>query len=150
MQRHDAAGVVAGALATSVEVHRERQVERVAHGRPDDVADEQRCSGHQREVAAVAGHHVEQDQRQQPQRQRRPDNKASCYVNGNERPYCCCSLRNKSVFSFLRQLTTWHCPHLILRAVLRRSCCWAPGSNRSISPVRRAHSSKPAVSTCGR
>ena len=24
---------------------------------------------------------------------------------------------NKSVFSFLRQLTTWHCPHLLLRAV---------------------------------
>jgi len=23
---------------------------------------------------------------------------------------------NKSVFSFLRQLQTWHCPHLLLRA----------------------------------
>jgi len=29
----------------------------------------------------------------------------------------------KSVFSFLRQLTTWHCPHMLLRAVLRRRCC---------------------------
>jgi len=27
---------------------------------------------------------------------------------------------NKSVLSFLRQLTTWHCPHLLLRAVLLR------------------------------
>jgi len=30
---------------------------------------------------------------------------------------------NKSVFSFLRQLTTWRCPHLLQRAVLRRGCC---------------------------
>ena len=72
VQRHDAAGVVAGAVATAVVVHRQHQVERVAHVRPDGVADEQRCSGHQREVGAVARHHVEQDQRQQPQRQRRP------------------------------------------------------------------------------
>ena len=26
---------------------------------------------------------------------------------------------NKYVFSFLRQLTTWNCPHLLLRAVCR-------------------------------
>ena len=51
---------------------------------------------------------------------------------------------NKPVFSFLRQLTTWRCPHLLLNAVLwlrRRCCCWAPAhaarraccsSNRSI------------------
>jgi len=52
---------------------------------------------------------------------------------------------NKSVFSFLRQLTTWHCPHLLLHVVLQRCCCCAPGSNRSISPVCQAHSSKPAA-----
>ena len=46
-----------------------------------------------------------------------------------------------SVFSFLRQLSTWHCPHLLLRAVLRRQPC----SNRSISP---SHSSKPAARCC--
>jgi len=43
----------------------------------------------------------------------------------------------KSVFSYLRTLTTWHCPHS--PAARRRF------SNRSISPVRRAHSSKPAA-----
>jgi len=30
---------------------------------------------------------------------------------------------NKSVFSLLRQLSTWHCPHLMPSAVLRRHCC---------------------------
>ena len=30
---------------------------------------------------------------------------------------------NKSVFTFLRQLTTWHCSHLLRRAMLRRGCC---------------------------
>ena len=29
----------------------------------------------------------------------------------------------RSVFSFLRQLTTWQHPHLLLRAGLRRGCC---------------------------
>ena len=24
------------------------------------------------------------------------------------------------------RLSTWHCPHLLLRTVLRRRCCWAP------------------------
>ena len=37
--------------------------------------------------------------------------------------------------------------------LLRRGCCWPPArrpySNRSIYPVRRAHSSKPAVAACG-
>jgi len=44
---------------------------------------------------------------------------------------------------FIRQLTTWHCPHLLLSAVLLS----APGGrrDRSISPARRAHSSKPAL-----
>ena len=47
---------------------------------------------------------------------------------------------SRSMFSFLRHLTTCHCPHL-----LRRRPC----SNRSISPARRAHSSKPAAAECG-
>jgi len=44
---------------------------------------------------------------------------------------------NKSVFSCLRTLTTWHCPHL----QAARRCC----SCRSISPIRRARSSKRAA-----
>ena len=36
------------------------------------------------------------------------------------------------MFSFLRQLTTWHCPHLLLCAVLRRGCCWPPAVQQSI------------------
>jgi len=45
----------------------------------------------------------------------------------------------------IRRLTTWHCPHLLLRAMLlwRRPC-----SNRSTSPNRRALSSKPAARCC--
>ena len=30
----------------------------------------------------------------------------------------------KSRFSFLRQLRLWHCPHLLLHVVHRRSGCW--------------------------
>ena len=41
-----------------------------------------------------------------------------------------------AAFSYLRTLTTWHCPH----SPAARRCC----SNRSVSPARRAHSSKPA------
>jgi len=47
---------------------------------------------------------------------------------------------NANIVSFSRQLTTWHCSQLLLRAVLLgASRC------RSISPARRAHSSKPAA-----
>jgi len=50
--------------------------------------------------------------------------------------------RNKFVFgSFLRTLTTWHCPHSPAAAAVERRLY----SNRSISPARRAHSSKPAA-----
>jgi len=45
----------------------------------------------------------------------------------------------------LRTLKTWHCPHLLLCAVLLRR---RPCSNRSISPTRRAHSSKHAARCC--
>jgi len=41
---------------------------------------------------------------------------------------------NMSVFSYLRTLTTWHCPH----SPATRCCC----SNRSISPARWAHGKK--------
>jgi len=49
---------------------------------------------------------------------------------------------NKPVFSFLRQLTTWHCPHLLLNAVMLRR---RPCSNRSISLAGWTHSSKSAA-----
>ena len=64
------------------------------------------------------------------------------------------SMRHKSVFSLLRKLSTWCCPHLLLRAVLRHHCCWAPARRasiagaaqlRSILPVRLAPSSKPTA-----
>jgi len=47
---------------------------------------------------------------------------------------------NKSALILVRWLSTWHCPHLLLNAVLMgtRHC-------RSISPARLAHSSKPAT-----
>ena len=35
-------------------------------------------------------------------------------------------ISNKSVFSFLRQLTTWHCPH----SAIIHSCCGAAAANR--------------------
>jgi len=31
-----------------------------------------------------------------------------------------------AVFSLVLRLSTRHCPHLLLNAVLRRRCCWAP------------------------
>ena len=44
---------------------------------------------------------------------------------------------SKSVFSFLRQLSTRHCPHLLLST-----------SNRSISPGRQVLCSKPTTCCC--
>ena len=39
--------------------------------------------------------------------------------------------------SLVPRLPTGHCPHLLLNAVLRRSCCWAGARRcRSISPAR--------------
>lgn len=40
VQSHDAAGVVAGTLLAAFEVHRKREIERVADAGPDDIADE--------------------------------------------------------------------------------------------------------------
>jgi len=51
------------------------------------------------------------------------------------------NIYSKSVFGFLRRLSTWHCPHLLLSAV----ACY-----RVISPVRGALSSKPAARRCCR
>ena len=36
------------------------------------------------------------------------------------------------MFSFLRALTTWHCPHLLLRAVLRPRAATTPAVQQSI------------------
>ena len=55
--------------------------------------------------------------------------------------------------SLLRQLPTLNCSHLLLSAGLwRRVCCWVPDGRRyrSISPARRAHSSKPTAHCCSR
>ena len=52
---------------------------------------------------------------------------------------------NKFVFTILRRFSSWRYPHLLLsagaRAARARSC-------RSISPARRARSSKPASGHC--
>ena len=46
---------------------------------------------------------------------------------------------NKSVFGFLRRLSTWHCSRLLLSSVLLLRCCWALVMQQSIdiscSPV---------------
>jgi len=51
----------------------------------------------------------------------------------------CLSRLIRRLESFLRQLSTWHCSHLLLEAVLRRRCCWAPCSraviHRYLQPV---------------
>jgi len=41
----------------------------------------------------------------------------------------------------------WHCPHPAARLLVTAGP--QPCSNRSISPGRRAHSSKPAAAACG-
>ena len=48
--------------------------------------------------------------------------------------------RQVCVQLYLRTLTTWHCPHSLAFT----------GSNRSISPARRAHSSKTTARCCSR
>jgi len=50
------------------------------------------------------------------------------------------TLRNKSVFSFLRQLTTWHCSQLLLRAarLLLTAGPLVVQQSIDISPGRRA------------
>jgi len=56
---------------------------------------------------------------------------------------------SKSVFSLLRQLTTWHCSHLLLNAVLL--CAVLPrGRDRSISPARQQTRSSSGVRRPGR
>jgi len=41
------------------------------------------------------------------------------------------------VFSFLRTLTTWHCPH----SLAIHCCCWAPAIQQAADNARLAHSS---------
>ena len=50
-------------------------------------------------------------------------NRTACAERPDERQFL---PRNKSVFSFLRQLTTWHCPHLLLSAGRAAISC-SPG-----------------------
>ena len=65
--------------------------------------------------------------------------------------------RNKSMFSLVPRLLTWHYPHSLLSAVLGRRCCLTRmqlvrGANahrcRSISPALEALSSKPTGHRC--
>jgi len=59
--------------------------------------------------------------------------------------------QNKSVFSLVPRLSTWHCPHLLLSiccvlygaVVAERRACY-----RSVFPVRDAHSKIPAARRC--
>jgi len=54
---------------------------------------------------------------------------------------------NKSMFTYPHMQKTWHCPHLMLCAVLlqRRPC-----SSQSISPTHWVHSSKPTARCCSK
>ena len=74
---------------------------------------------------------------------------AVAFCTDGRRPRCQFHA-SKPVFSFLRQLTAWHCPHLLLRAVLRRgwllsagrqsvdiSCSPGPQQQTRSSGVRR-------------
>ena len=74
---------------------------------------------------------------------------AVAFCTDGRRPRCQFHA-NKPVFGFLRQLTAWHCPHLLLRAVLRRgwllsagrqsvdiSCSPGPQQQTRSSGVRR-------------
>ena len=56
---------------------------------------------------------------------------------------------NKSVFSLVLRLSTWHCTHLLLNAVLRHRYCWAPGTvNRYVLPARRSQQIRCTASRC--
>ena len=52
----------------------------------------------------------------------------------------------RSLFSYLRTLKTWHCPHMLLCTMPQCRLC----SSRSISPAHWAHSSKPTACCCRR
>ena len=55
--------------------------------------------------------------------------------------FCRASIMNKYMFSYLRTLTAWHCPH----STAAHRCC----SNRSISSACRARSSKSGFAAVG-
>jgi len=63
---------------------------------------------------------------------------------GNGKTFFKQNKNNKSVFSNIGTLKAWHCPHFLLRAMLRHRSY----RKQSISPTRRAHSSKPAARWC--
>ena len=55
---------------------------------------------------------------------------------------------NKSAFSLVPRLSTWHCPHLLLSAVLRRRCCWTPAPKAIdwyLLPTGRSAANGPAT-----
>ena len=57
---------------------------------------------------------------------------------------------NLQAISLVYRLPTWHCPHLLLNAVLGRRCCWAPAAaavDRYLPPAGRsaANPSHPAA-----
>jgi len=56
------------------------------------------------------------------------------------------SAHNKTVFTLIPRLSTWHCPHLLLYAVLRRRCWRAPAPaavDRCLLPERRSAANPP-------
>ena len=103
-------------LATGLSVPWNRQMPRYHHRL-------RRCES--RFLDLVTIRHVQHDQRAVPY---------TLYTAGTG-----CHSKNKSVFSFLRQLTTWHCP----RSATACHCCSAaaaehqPCMNRSISFARQ-------------
>ena len=63
---------------------------------------------------------------------------SSCFpLTGMSKSLRTVSQMSKSLFRYLRTLTTWYCPH----SSAARRCC----RNRSSSPAYRAQSSKPAA-----
>jgi len=74
-----------------------------------------------------------------------------CNISNN-RPHLMLCTAMLSEPGFVRQLTTWHCPH---SAATCCCCCSAAvpdhrsDSNQPISPAHQAHSSKPAAAVCG-
>ena len=75
-----------------------------------------------------------------------------CVLNTLLFAVCTVTVINKSVFSLVPRLSTWHCPHLLLSAVAAGCACnWyatrGADSCRSVSPAHRALSSA-AVDQC--
>ena len=84
----------------------------------------------------ISSHHIIK----QCYRQQDHDSRVACKKFGKEaedmtcdytlaalchRTFVSASKPNKSVFSLVPQLSTWHCLHLLWTAILRHRCCWA-------------------------